>query len=156
MYMYYFLGYQLKGDNSLKTEEEKRHRANNTFLLALDGDVDFQPDAIVKVWKIEGVKERFESQVVDLMKRNPRIGAACGRIHPTGSGYRTPLMLSIQNQSNVTIRYMQQYQKFEYAIGHWLQKATEHMLGCVLCRCDELILLSLVCCTFSVKYWLIR
>ena len=29
---------------------------------------------------------------------------------------------------------MQQYQKFEYAIGHWLQKATEHMLGCVLCR----------------------
>ena len=31
-------------------------------------------------------------------------------------------------------RVMQQYQKFEYAIGHWLQKATEHMLGCVLCR----------------------
>lgn len=25
------------------------------------------------------------------------------------------------------------YQKFEYAIGHWLQKATEHMIGCVLC-----------------------
>ena len=25
------------------------------------------------------------------------------------------------------------YQKFEYAIGHWLQKAAEHMLGCVLC-----------------------
>ena len=49
MYMYYFLGYQLKGDTSLKTEEEKRQRANNTFLLALDGDVDFQPDAIVKV-----------------------------------------------------------------------------------------------------------
>ena len=52
MYMYYFLGYQLKGDNSLKTEEEKRHRADNTFLLALDGDVDFQPDAIVKVRKM--------------------------------------------------------------------------------------------------------
>ena len=30
---------------------------------------------------------------------------------------------------------MQSYQKFEYAIGHWLQKATEHVLGCVLCRC---------------------
>ena len=85
MYMYYFLGYQLKGDNSLKTEEEKRHRADNTFLLALDGDVDFQPDAIVKVLKIEGIEERL-LQVVDLMKRNPRIGAACGRIHPTGSG----------------------------------------------------------------------
>lgn len=28
---------------------------------------------------------------------------------------------------------MQWYQVFEYAIGHWLQKATEHMIGCVLC-----------------------
>ena len=52
MYMYYFLGYQLKGDSRLKTEEEKKHRADNTFLLALDGDVDFQPDAIVKVRKM--------------------------------------------------------------------------------------------------------
>ena len=25
------------------------------------------------------------------------------------------------------------YQIFEYAIGHWMQKATEHVLGCVLC-----------------------
>lgn len=25
------------------------------------------------------------------------------------------------------------YQKFEYAIAHWLQKGTEHVLGCVLC-----------------------
>ncbi len=25
------------------------------------------------------------------------------------------------------------YQKFEYAVSHWLQKATEHMIGCVLC-----------------------
>ena len=22
---------------------------------------------------------------------------------------------------------------FEYAIGHWLQKSTEHIMGCVLC-----------------------
>lgn len=28
---------------------------------------------------------------------------------------------------------MQWYQRFEYAIGHWLQKATEHVMGCVLC-----------------------
>ena len=49
------------------------------------------------------------------MKRNPEIGAACGRIHPTGSGW------------------MIWYQMFEYAIGHWLQKSTEHVLGCVLC-----------------------
>lgn len=25
------------------------------------------------------------------------------------------------------------YQQFEYAISHWLQKATEHVIGCVLC-----------------------
>ena len=25
------------------------------------------------------------------------------------------------------------YQKFEYSLSHWLQKATEHVLGCVLC-----------------------
>ena len=25
------------------------------------------------------------------------------------------------------------YQRFEYAISHWLQKAAEHVLGCVLC-----------------------
>lgn len=25
------------------------------------------------------------------------------------------------------------YQVFEYAISHWLQKATEHVFGCVLC-----------------------
>ena len=28
---------------------------------------------------------------------------------------------------------MQWFQMFEYAIGHWLQKATEHVMGCVLC-----------------------
>ena len=100
MYMYYFLGYQLMDQKELSSVS-KETRAENTFLLALDGDVDFQPEAIIKV--------------VDLMKRNPMVGAACGRIHPTGSGY------------------MQWYQKFEYAIGHWLQKSTEHVLGCVLC-----------------------
>jgi chitin synthase len=25
------------------------------------------------------------------------------------------------------------YQKFEYGVGHWMQKATEHVIGCVLC-----------------------
>lgn len=25
------------------------------------------------------------------------------------------------------------YQKFEYAVGHWLQKSTEHIIGCILC-----------------------
>ncbi|XP_046543810.1 chitin synthase chs-2-like [Haliotis rubra] len=99
MYMYYFLGYQLlKEKMSLK---RKKVRAENTFLLALDGDVDFQPDAL--------------QILVDRMRKSTSLGAACGRIHPIGNG---PMVW---------------YQKFEYAISHWLQKSTEHMLGCVLC-----------------------
>ena len=46
--------------------------AENTYLLALDGDIDFQPEAVTRL--------------VDLMKKNKNLGAACGRIHPTGSG----------------------------------------------------------------------
>jgi len=75
--------------------------AENTFILTLDGDINFRPHAV--------------QLLVDLMKKNRNLGAACGRIHPVGSGP------------------MAWYQKFEYAIGHWLQKATEHMIGCVLC-----------------------
>ena len=58
MYMYYFLGYQLENNEKL-TQAQRELRARNTYLLALDGDVDFQPDAIIKL--------------VDLMKRNPVI-----------------------------------------------------------------------------------
>jgi chitin synthase len=56
MYMYFFLGYQIDSNEKL-TDAQKKMRARNTYLLALDGDVDFQPDAIIKL--------------VDLMKRNP-------------------------------------------------------------------------------------
>lgn len=100
MYMYYLLGWKLLDQQPGKAFE-KQIRADNTYILALDGDVDFQPSAVLLL--------------VDLMKRNLNVGAACGRIHPIGSG---PMVW---------------YQKFEYAIGHWLQKATEHMIGCVLC-----------------------
>ena len=41
MYMYYFLGHKLV-DNENLTEQQKRARKRNTYLLALDGDVDFQ------------------------------------------------------------------------------------------------------------------
>ncbi|KAH7718856.1 chitin synthase 1 [Aphelenchoides avenae] len=99
MYLYYLLGYRLMtkvGDSA-----RKEVLAENTFILTLDGDVDFTPPCV--------------HLLVDLMKKNRRLGAACGRIHPRGSG----LLIW--------------YQKFEYAVGHWLQKATEHMIGCVLC-----------------------
>ncbi|KAL8601460.1 hypothetical protein ACOMHN_000402 [Nucella lapillus] len=99
MYMYYFLAHQLLGQPI--SESRKMTQAQNTFLLALDGDVDFQPDALLLL--------------IDRLKLQPNVGAACGRIHPIGSG---PMVW---------------YQKFEYAISHWLQKATEHVIGCVLC-----------------------
>lgn len=99
MYMYYFLGYQLfnKGYKSKQLQK----RAENTFLLALDGDVDFHPKAV--------------QLLVDRMRKNSDVGAACGRIHPIGNGA------------------MVWYQKFEYAVSHWLQKAAEDKFGCVLC-----------------------
>nr|KAG5714920.1 hypothetical protein BaRGS_000408 [Batillaria attramentaria] len=99
MYMYYLLSYRLLLNKGSSTE--KRRLADNTFLLALDGDVDFYPDAV--------------QLLVDRMRRNHHVGAACGRIHPIGSGV------------------MVWYQKFEYAVSHWLQKAAEHVFGCVLC-----------------------
>ncbi|XP_043284265.1 chitin synthase chs-2-like [Venturia canescens] len=99
MYMYYLLGH-LFMDTPI-SRGRKKVIAENTFLLTLDGDIDFQPSA-VKV-------------LVDLMKRDKDVGAACGRIHPVGTG---PMVW---------------FQKFEYAISHWLLKSTEHAIGSVLC-----------------------
>ncbi|CAD5215711.1 unnamed protein product [Bursaphelenchus xylophilus] len=99
MYLYYLLAFQLMA--KLEDPQRKEVISENTFMLTLDGDVDFKPKCV--------------NMLVDLMKKNRKLGAACGRIHPRGSG---PLIW---------------YQKFEYAVGHWLQKATEHMIGCVLC-----------------------
>ncbi|CAF1342892.1 unnamed protein product, partial [Didymodactylos carnosus] len=123
MYMYYLLAFKLlrrkQGHNishhTSRTEtdfigfsdflknlsEDKKILAQNTFILALDGDVDFRPEAVLLL--------------VDRMRKNPKVAAACGRIHPTGDG---PIVW---------------YQQFEYAVGHWLQKAAEHKLGSVLC-----------------------
>ncbi|XP_029847379.2 chitin synthase chs-2 [Ixodes scapularis] len=99
MYMYYLLGHKLM--ESPIDVERKKLMSENTFILALDGDINFRPHAV--------------RLLVDFMKKNKNLGAACGRTHPVGSG---PMVW---------------FQKFEYAMGHWLQKATEHMIGCVLC-----------------------
>ena len=53
--------------------------------------------------------------LLDMLASDPHVGAVCARTHPQGSG----------------ILYW--YQVFDYAIGHWFQKAAEHILGCVLC-----------------------
>ncbi|XP_032435842.1 chitin synthase chs-2-like [Xiphophorus hellerii] len=110
MYLYYLLGWKLmtkyhrlwqKGSNENDLRKEFQREKHNTYLLALDGDTDFQPAAVMLL--------------IDRLKMYPRVGAACGRIHPTGSG---PAVW---------------FQKFEYAVSHWLQKTAEHVFGCVLC-----------------------
>lgn len=70
MYMNYLLGYRL---NAQSVPSSRRTVAfKNTYILALDGDVDFKPKSVILL--------------MDLMKRNDKVGAACGRIHPVGSG----------------------------------------------------------------------
>ncbi|KAM9823995.1 chitin synthase chs-2-like [Neosynchiropus ocellatus] len=110
MYLYYLLGWKLatkyykrwqKGEDEQALKMELQKEKHNTYLLALDGDTDFQPSAVMLL--------------IDRLKLYPKVGAACGRIHPTGSG---PMVW---------------YQKFEYAVGHWLHKTAEHVFGCVLC-----------------------
>ncbi|XP_044192392.1 chitin synthase chs-2-like [Thunnus albacares] len=105
MYLYYLLGWKLTskyyGCWQRGKDEKELQAEHNTYLLALDGDTDFQPAAVMLL--------------IDRLKMYPRVGAACGRIHPTGSG---PAVW---------------FQKFEYAVSHWLQKTAEHVIGCVLC-----------------------
>ena len=63
---------------------------DDTYILTTDADVRFTPDAV--------------EALLDLMTRDPSVGAVCARTHPLGSG---PMVW---------------YQVFEYAIGHWFQK----------------------------------
>ena len=94
------------------TSQGKKLDPKNSYLLALDGDVDFEA-------------EDFEL-VLNRMVRNSDVAACCNQIHPRGAG---PLVW---------------FQRFEYAVGHWFQKAAEHVLGCVLCSpgCFSLVRVS--------------
>lgn len=53
--------------------------------------------------------------LIDQICEYPGTGAVCARTYPLGKG---PVYW---------------YQVFDYAIGHWFQKVTNHMLGSVLC-----------------------
>ncbi|XP_053388026.1 chitin synthase chs-2-like [Mercenaria mercenaria] len=53
--------------------------------------------------------------LLDLMAHDGKVGAVCASTLPLGNG---PIVW---------------YQAFEYAIGHWFQKAAEHVIGSVLC-----------------------
>ena len=93
MYMNYVLNYRNKKNTS--------HYDDNTFILTTDADIQFTPESAFVL--------------LNILDSDPRVGAACGRTHPKGSG---PLYW---------------YQVFEYAIGHWFLKVAEHILGTVLC-----------------------
>ena len=62
----------------------------NTYILTTDADVKFTHESV--------------EALLDLMMRDPGVGAVCGRTHPLGVG---PVVW---------------YQVFDYAIGHWFQK----------------------------------
>ncbi|XP_068739006.1 uncharacterized protein [Montipora capricornis] len=53
--------------------------------------------------------------LIDQIVEDPHTGAVCARTHPMGNG---PVVW---------------YQIYDYAIGHWFQKVSNHMLGSVLC-----------------------
>lgn len=81
MYMSYVLDFKTK---QLNVREE------DTYILTTDADIMFNADSV--------------EALLDLMMRDPKVGAVCGRTHPLGNG---PLVW---------------YQIFDYAIGHWFQK----------------------------------
>ncbi|KAL3887058.1 hypothetical protein ACJMK2_027014 [Sinanodonta woodiana] len=93
MYMSYILDFLM--------EQSSEARADETYILCTDADVYFNANNV--------------EALLDLMTRDPSVGAVCARTHPQGN---SPLVW---------------YQTFEYAIGHWFQKAAEHVLGSVLC-----------------------
>ena len=70
MYMFYLFGFRLMAQR--ESLSRKQTLADNTYILTLDGDIDFQPDAV--------------QLLLDLLRKNDKVAAACGRIHPVGSG----------------------------------------------------------------------
>lgn len=73
--MYYLLGHRIM--DSPRSVEDRQLDADNTYILAIDGDSKFQPSSVLKL--------------LQLLDSKKDIGCACGRIHPLGNG-ATPLI----------------------------------------------------------------
>lgn len=82
MYMYYLLGHRIM-DSHLSIED-RQLLADNTYLLAIDGDSKFEPDAVLRL--------------LNLMNTKSDIGCACGRIHPIGNGYLLLFMIILSRR----------------------------------------------------------
>ena len=77
MYLHYLLGQRLiaqEDGTQLQREERLRRKAKYIYILTLDGDVDFRPQAVL--------------HLIEMLTRNKMVASACGRIHPTGSGMK--------------------------------------------------------------------
>ena len=55
-------------------DKESGFDVNNTYILALDGDVDFKPDSLKSLLK-----------VMEKDHKDKKIAAVCGRVHPKGN-----------------------------------------------------------------------
>ena len=90
----------------------------NTYVLTTDADVRFTHESV--------------EALLDLMARDPTVGAVCGRTHPLGVG---PIVW---------------YQVFDYAIGHWFQKVyRNHMHLCFTKHFYHMYLLFIFIFIFS-------
>ena len=68
--MYFLLGHRIM-DSHLGVED-RQLQAENTYILAIDGDSKFEPHAVIKLLHLMNIKSD--------------VGCACGRIHPIGDG----------------------------------------------------------------------
>ena len=72
-----------------------RQSADNTFILTVDGDTDFEPHSIQKM--------------LNQLRGNKEVGVVCGRIHPIGDGKLieqcTCILYPSTNQAVLTVYY---------------------------------------------------
>jgi len=85
------------------------------YVLMLDGDMDFKPPSVTALYT--------------MLSQNPLMAGACGQMKAAGS----------------LVNPLYWFQKFEYSIGHWYNKAAEQMLGSVLCTPGAFCMIKLSC-----------
>ena len=68
MYMHYLLNYQPWSPEH--TDSDSKRHLHDIYLLTLDGDVDFQPDAV--------------QQMVNMLRADDKLAAVGGHSHPSG------------------------------------------------------------------------
>ena len=105
----------LKDNNKVKNKKRWSQVMYMKYVLKHRTDIDSNKSFILTT--DADVDFTYDSVValLDILDRDYKVGAVCARTYPLGSG---PLVW---------------YQTFDYTVGHWFQKAAEHILGCVLC-----------------------